>query len=273
MAITMTEEAVSLRDCEARIEASLQSYIEVGKALDDIRASKSYRDVAPTFEQYCLLRWAWNPSHVWHFIHASRVAEILSTFVEKPRTETYARPLTPLLGDPDGLREVWRGILARCSRPLTKRMIAEAVDEYRNPPPVASVPDREGATDMPPLSFDTTEATPSTYSDGVARQLLPPLIDPSHLLPGQQEKERYSRPVKSLRARLFDIVKDYPGSAVAIEVAQQVEREEFDLSADDCRRLSEALADTEHGRRALKRALESKRPRRKRKGHQNGSTA
>lgn len=269
--VALTATASRLDDYEQRIERGLRSYIEVGTALDAIRESREYLKVASSFEKYCQQRWGWNRHHGWHIILAARVGNTLCIpfGIQPPVFQSHARALTPLLSDPEALREVWHRLLARPGI-LTGSIITEAVEEYRCPSPepseqVEPMPDRSAAP-CPDTSVPAEIA-------GVASQLLPPVLDPSRLLPGQQEKARYSRSVKSLHARLHKFVKDYPPRAAAEDVARQVESEHFDLSADDYRRLRRSLSESEQGRRALTRALDAKRPRRQRKGHSDGSTS
>lgn len=269
--VAVTAAASRLDDYEQRIERGLRSYVELGMAIDELRASREYLKVASSFAKYCKRRWNWTEQHAWHLILAARVANIVSKpfGLEPPVCQAHARALTPLLSDPDGLREVWRGLLARPGI-LTVAIITDAVEEYRSPPP-AWIEPAEVMPEMPPTPCPDT-SVPSEIG-GVPSQLLPPVLDPSRLLPGQQEKARYSRSVKSLHARLHQFVKDYPPRAAAEDVARQVESEHFDLSADDYRRLRRSLSESEQGRRALTRALDAKRPRRQRKGRSDGSTS
>lgn len=270
--VAVTATASRLDEYEQRIERGLRSYVEVGTALDALRASRAYLEVAPSFEKYCKQRWDWTVTVAWQHIQSARVAKCISTSidVEMPIHASHARALVPLLSDPDALCQVWRSLVARRPVKLTAPIIAEAVKEYRSP--VGSPGDQSPrAPEMPATPCPDT-SVPAEIA-GVASQLLPPVLDPSRLLPGQQEKARYSRSVKSLRTRLYDIVKDYPSSAAAEDVARQVESEHFDLSADDYRRLRRSLTDSEHGRRALAHALDAKRPRRQRKGRSDGSTS
>lgn len=99
-------ERKSLHSLEKVIAGGLQSFIEVGLALLEIRDTRLYRDQYPTFEAYCLDRWEISQSQGYRLIDAGRVAEDLSPMGEAmPQRERQIRPLVPL--DSAQRREVW----------------------------------------------------------------------------------------------------------------------------------------------------------------------
>jgi hypothetical protein len=91
------------REAVAVIERGLQTFVEVGNALLEIRDSRLYRESHGTFEQYCRERWGWGRNYVNKQIAAAEVANNLGTFV--PKTEAVARELAGL--DPEQQREIW----------------------------------------------------------------------------------------------------------------------------------------------------------------------
>jgi len=64
-----------LQRCETTISAGLQTYIEVGKALTDIRDRKGYRFQYGTFAEYVESRWKMSISSAYNQIAAAQVAE------------------------------------------------------------------------------------------------------------------------------------------------------------------------------------------------------
>jgi len=83
---------------ESVIKSGLQTFVEVGEALMEIRDSRLYRIEHGTFEAYCLEKWDLKQSRAYQLMDAAKVSENLksSTIVELPQTESQARPLTKL---------------------------------------------------------------------------------------------------------------------------------------------------------------------------------
>lgn len=63
-------ESTRLQKCEAVIEKGLQTFIEVGNALLEIRDSRLYRQDYGTFEDYCRKRWKISRAHAYRLIEA-----------------------------------------------------------------------------------------------------------------------------------------------------------------------------------------------------------
>ena len=100
-----TSEAGRLAELEIVIERGLQTFIEVGSALMEIRNSRLYRQMYATFEEYCQERWDLRKSRTYQLMDAAEVVENLksSTIVELstgnvplPVNEAQARPLAKL---------------------------------------------------------------------------------------------------------------------------------------------------------------------------------
>lgn len=97
--------AARLAELEECIERGLQTFVEVGRALLEIRDRRLYRERGfQTFEDYCLHRWGWKRAHAYRHIEAARVVENLSPIGDIPRNEAQARELAKL--EPDEQREV-----------------------------------------------------------------------------------------------------------------------------------------------------------------------
>jgi hypothetical protein len=98
MYLTAPEEE-RLYQCEEIISRGIKTFVDVGKALAEIKNSKLYRLNYPTFEEYCRDKWLLSRSQVYNYISAGEVMENLSTMVDilpLPQNERQARPLTEL---------------------------------------------------------------------------------------------------------------------------------------------------------------------------------
>jgi hypothetical protein len=91
-----TAQASELIECETVIGKGLNTFIEVGQRLVNIRDKRLYRYKYGTFEEYCERRWGMTGRRARQLSDASRVIENLGTYVPKPQTEGQARPLTAL---------------------------------------------------------------------------------------------------------------------------------------------------------------------------------
>jgi hypothetical protein len=91
-----TTEAKELERCEAVIERGLETFLEVGTALCEIRDRRLYRAAHGTFEAYCRERWGMSRIHAHRMIEGSKVAESLLPTGNIPATERVARALTAL---------------------------------------------------------------------------------------------------------------------------------------------------------------------------------
>lgn len=103
--LTTTER---LTELETVIERGLQTFVEVGNALMEIRDGRLYRAEHDTFEDYCRDRWGMVASRARQLIGAAQVVSNLSvTNVTPvlPANEAQARPLTGL--PPEYQIEVW----------------------------------------------------------------------------------------------------------------------------------------------------------------------
>jgi hypothetical protein len=102
-----TIEHERLAELETAIEHGLQTFIEVGNALMEIRDSRLYREQFGTFEDYCRDRWGMERRHAYRLIDAADVVNNVSnwTHLPPPTNEAQARPLAGLT--PQLQREVW----------------------------------------------------------------------------------------------------------------------------------------------------------------------
>ena len=99
-----------LQQCEAVIEKGLRTFVDVGGALLKIRDSKLYRQDYSTFEEYCQEKWNISRPRAYQLIDSVKVAENLSTFVDKwPINEAQTRPLTRL--SPEDQVKAWHKVI------------------------------------------------------------------------------------------------------------------------------------------------------------------
>ena len=120
-------ETARLVELEGVVSRGLQTFIEVGKALREIRDSKLYRQHFETFEDYCRDRWGMSRQHAHRQIEAAEVAAVLSPIGDVPRTESQARELVPLADDEAAMVETWRDLRETHGETLTAAKMHEAV--------------------------------------------------------------------------------------------------------------------------------------------------
>jgi hypothetical protein len=104
----------------------MQSFVEVGTALLEIRDERLYRDEYATFEEYCRQRWGWGRNYVNKQIAAAEVIRNLGTNVPIPQNEAQARELAPLSAEQQQLAWAAAVKLAANGKP-TARQIAAVV--------------------------------------------------------------------------------------------------------------------------------------------------
>jgi hypothetical protein len=98
---------LTLPELEVIIERGQETFIEVGRALMEIRDRRLYRDTHATFEAYCKERWGWTRQRANQLVDAAHVATALTTDVVT--NEAQARAMLANL-DPEERRQVRQGI-------------------------------------------------------------------------------------------------------------------------------------------------------------------
>lgn len=88
-----TVETASLKKCEAIIEKGLKTFIEVGRALMEIRNDRLYRATHKTFEAYCQAKFALKRERAYELINASETANSLPKEEANKLTESTAKVL------------------------------------------------------------------------------------------------------------------------------------------------------------------------------------
>jgi len=107
--ITLDERS-RLYQCEEIIERGLNTFVDVGNALLDIRDNRLYRQEYHTFEDYCKERWGMERRQAYRLIDASTVVNNVSNWTQiTPSNESQARPLTSL--EPKEQVEAWKRVI------------------------------------------------------------------------------------------------------------------------------------------------------------------
>jgi hypothetical protein len=136
-----TEEpnAERLSTLERIIETGLQTFIEVGNALTEIRDSRLYRRCYHTFEDYCRERWQMTRMRASQLISAAAVVANVNNCLHSPTHESQVRALANL--EPEQQREAWKEATQDNPKPTAKR-VAEAVAKVQVAPEPVKVPTR-----------------------------------------------------------------------------------------------------------------------------------
>lgn len=138
--VLTVQEANRKAELEATIERGLQTFVEVGLALMEIREAGLFRP-AQTFEEYCNQRWGWTRRHANRMIASAEVTANLGPVGPVlPATERQARPLTPL--SPDLQREAWREAVDTAPNgKVTAAHVQAVVDRMTKPEPEDEEPE------------------------------------------------------------------------------------------------------------------------------------
>lgn len=128
-----------LEACERTIERGLNTFIEVGLAIRQIRDNRLYRADYDTFEQYCRERWGWSRRHASRQIEAANTIELLKPELADeglgpmgPINERQVRAIAPLAKeDPDEARAVMDRIQKEHGDAATAKHTEQAVKEIK----------------------------------------------------------------------------------------------------------------------------------------------
>lgn len=131
-------EAQRLGELEGVIQRGLNTFVDVGNALLEIRDSRLYRAEFGTFEDYCIGKWNMQRAYAYRLISAAEVVSNLSPIGDiLPSVETQARPLTRL--EPEQQREAWaKAVETAPNGKVTAAHVQSVVDEIQQKPHVAN---------------------------------------------------------------------------------------------------------------------------------------
>jgi hypothetical protein len=128
------EESKRLILLEEQIKRGLDTFVEVGEALLEIRDSRLYRIEHETFEAYCREKWGMSRQNAHELIGAALVNENLSGTPDKPKITavSQARPMTKL--EPEQQKEAWnKAVEMAGGEQPTAKIVEAAVLEVMEP--------------------------------------------------------------------------------------------------------------------------------------------
>ena len=117
-----------LDELEHVVARGLQTFVEVGQALGEIRDRRLYRATHGTFDNYCRERWGFVASRARQLIAAAEtVTAVTAAGLPAPSTEAVTREMAPLRSEPERLREVWAEAVDGADGAPTAKQVSEAV--------------------------------------------------------------------------------------------------------------------------------------------------
>ena len=130
---------------ESIVEKGLNTFVEVGEALSEIRDKKLYRIEHPTFDAYLDKKWNLSRSRACRIIQAAETVKVLPTG-NKPQSERQARPLAAL--PPAQRAEVWeKAVAASPNGQPTAKDVQGVVETMNANPTKANVVTRQTASE------------------------------------------------------------------------------------------------------------------------------
>ena len=150
--LDVTERA-RLEELESIVEKGLQTFYEVGKALDEIREQKLYRESHKTFDAYCREKWGIAKQTANRFIAAAQVIENLTPMgVKIPANERQVRPLTGL--SPELQLEIWQEALESSPNGIPTGAAVQRLVEQRFPSLGSGRTGKDDASELEKLRSD-----------------------------------------------------------------------------------------------------------------------
>jgi hypothetical protein len=104
-----------LRRLERRVEEGVRAFLDVGRALTEIRDQRLYRETHGTFEIYCEKRWKFTHRRANQLIRASKVGTMVPV-----ENERQARELAALVHDEQAVVDAWNDAQAQATELGTK---------------------------------------------------------------------------------------------------------------------------------------------------------
>lgn len=128
--VLSTKEQRDLGTLEGVVQKGLATFIEVGRALAEIRDRKLYRVEYGTFEEYCGEKWLLSRTRAYRLIDTAAVSDALSPIGDTPANEAQARELAPLKDDEAEVVAAWREAKVEADElgtSLTAKVVRNAV--------------------------------------------------------------------------------------------------------------------------------------------------
>jgi hypothetical protein len=119
------DESKRLIELETRIKAGVETFVEVGDALSEIKESRLYRADFPTFQAYCESKWNFTRRRAYQLIEAAEVRKALPANVKQCFTNP--RQLNALAKLPKAKRAKAAKAIAKAVNKTGGRVTAKAV--------------------------------------------------------------------------------------------------------------------------------------------------
>lgn len=145
--LSADEEAKLVR-LEETISQGMLCFVEVGKALLEIRDERLYRQTHDTFQNYCTQKWGFGRSYADRLIAYTKVTDVLTPTGVKITSERQIRSLTHL--QPEQQKEVWeKAVESAPDGKVTAKHVAEAVADMETPDEAVEVVEPGEAVPVP----------------------------------------------------------------------------------------------------------------------------
>lgn len=133
LVVAETGEVVSrsIEELEEVIGRGLETFVEVGDALAEVRDARHYLQFHPTFEEYCTERWGLTRSRSYELIEAAAISHAVSSIDDTlaPANPGQAKALRPLKDEPEAAADAMRVASAATGGKPTAKAITDAVKD------------------------------------------------------------------------------------------------------------------------------------------------
>jgi len=224
-----------LEEREQVITEGMQTFIEVGEALADIRDRKGYKHNYGTFEEYCKQRWGLTARHCRNLIGASKVATIAGQN-GKSLSQTAAQHIATLETE-----QQIEFISKHDAEQMTAREVEQAVKEYKQR--LTEANDRMSELQIEntelqsrPVATVTQEVVPEDY-ESTKRELANLQLVQSEtkrkLETVGKDRQEITDEVVLVAMRINEFIKDVANAAFLVKAADnlgEIEIRELDAS-------------------------------------------
>lgn len=141
--------------CEDRIRRGWDTFVDVGRALAQIRDDNLYKGRYETFDDYCHERWQYGRHYAYRLINAAAAYDGLLTIVNTdggkpplPESEAQVRPLVGL--EAKDAKKAWLKAAASANgHGITARLVKQAAADFAKPKPSDSPRKQPGNRKVP----------------------------------------------------------------------------------------------------------------------------
>lgn len=132
------EEQLELERCQKVITSGMETFIEVGEALREVRDRRLYRAEHSSFAAYLALHWGMSRRSAYTYIEAAEVKEALYPGGVQPDdpplpSPRASRELGPLKGEPAEARAAWAEAVEEGGPRASAEVVKRAVARRRRP--------------------------------------------------------------------------------------------------------------------------------------------